>query len=70
MATFKQELEELINKHSVENVSDTPDFVLASFLTACLDAFNGVTVERDRWHGWREGEPGNGGPLTKWAGQG
>lgn len=62
--TFEKELEELINKHSQENVSDTPDFILASFLNACLNAFNGTVVERDRWHGWRDGEPGQGGPLT------
>jgi hypothetical protein len=65
-ATFREELEALINQHCVENVSDTPDYILASFLTACLSAFDGATVERDRWHGWRDGQPGQGGPLKKW----
>jgi hypothetical protein len=66
MATFRQALEALINDHSMENVSDTPDYILASYLAKCLEAFDGATVERDRWHGWRDGTPGNGGPLRKW----
>lgn len=67
MSTFREDLEALINKHSRENVSDTPDYVLASFLNACLTAFDGSVVERDRWHGWRDGnQPGRGGPLLKW----
>jgi hypothetical protein len=52
----------------MESTSDTPDFILASFLAKCLEAFDGCVVERDRWHGWREGEPGQGGPLLKWYG--
>jgi hypothetical protein len=68
MTTFRKELEELINRHSKEGISDTPDFILASLLTGVLDVFDSVTVERDRWHGWREGQPGHGGPLLKWQG--
>lgn len=49
--TFAQELERVINAHSVESVSNTPDFILASFLNACLDAFNGCVVRRDSWYG-------------------
>lgn len=66
--TFREELENLLNRESMEQTSDTPDFILASFLTACLQAWDGATVERDRWHGWRDGEPGQGGPLLKWHG--
>ena len=40
MATteFRQELESLINRHSMENASNTPDWILADYLAACLDA--------------------------------
>ena len=47
------ELEELLNRHSVENSSNTPDFVLASFLMQTLKTWELHTVERDRWWGNR-----------------
>ncbi len=47
---FRSELESLLNKYSKENESDTPDFVLAGFLSGCLAAFNGSTVLRDQWN--------------------
>lgn len=49
--TFQRELENLINRYSVENGSDTPDFILAAYMGACLDAFNAATRERDRYYG-------------------
>jgi len=35
----------------MEQVSNTPDFILASFLCACLSAFDGSVIARDKWHG-------------------
>ncbi len=55
---FKKELEELLNKYSKENESDTPDFILAGFITACLTAFNGSTLLRDTFHGFNQKEKG------------
>lgn len=49
---FRKELEQLINRHSVENNSNTPDFVLAGYLTDCLRAFNFAVNYRDRWYGY------------------
>ncbi len=40
MGMFRKELEVLINRHSKENGSDTPDFILAEFLDGCLSAFD------------------------------
>ena len=40
MQEFKKELTSLINRHSLENGSDSPDFILADYLTGCLHAFN------------------------------
>lgn len=47
--TFEQELQSLINRHSVENQSDTPDFILASYLTGCLQMYNNAVMKRDKW---------------------
>jgi hypothetical protein len=41
---FEKELCELINKYSKENLSNTPDYILASYLIRCLDAFNYTMV--------------------------
>lgn len=40
MASFKNELEDLLNRHSKENESNTPDFILADYLIGCLENFN------------------------------
>lgn len=47
---FEKKLEDLINEYSEENVSDTPDFILAKYLRACLNAFNNGVNERRDWH--------------------
>lgn len=48
---FKQELETLINRFSLENGSDTPDFILASYLWDCLNAFNHAVSWREDVNG-------------------
>ena len=48
---FKRELTDLINRHSLENNSNTPDFLLSDYLIGCLEVFNKVVVERERWYG-------------------
>jgi hypothetical protein len=50
LAGFRGELQALINSHSMENGSDTPDFILAEFLTDCLAAFDKTVKERTRWY--------------------
>lgn len=51
MSEFKKELEILINKHSIENESDTPDFILANYIAMCLDAYNATIKSRELWYG-------------------
>lgn len=46
MEEFRKELETLINRHSLENGSDTPDFILAQYLTDCLEAFDRASRAR------------------------
>lgn len=49
--SFTDELESLINKHSRENESNTPDFILAKYIESCLVAFETASIARDRWYG-------------------
>jgi len=51
MSNFQRELSALINKHSMENDSDTPDYLLAEFLIGCLNSYNRVINARDNWYG-------------------
>lgn len=48
---FEKDLEGLINKHSIENGSNTPDFLLARFLMQCLDSWNASIAAREKWYG-------------------
>jgi hypothetical protein len=51
MDTFERELTSLINSYSEENESNTPDFILASYMNNCLKAFNEATNMREKWYG-------------------
>ena len=51
MSDFKTELEGLINRYSMENGSDTPDFMLAHYLQGCLDLFDETVASREQWYG-------------------
>lgn len=59
--TFHEALEELINGYSMENDSNTPDFILASYLHDCLGAFNSAMMHRDKWYGKEQPELPKGG---------
>lgn len=50
---FTGELQALCNRYSLENVSDTPDFILAGYINGCLRAFNEATWRRDDFHGFK-----------------
>jgi hypothetical protein len=43
------ELRNLVNRLSVENESDTPDFVLAEYILGCLTAYKKAVRARDHW---------------------
>lgn len=47
--TLTDALAKLLNEWSAENESNTPDYILAQYLQACLIAFNCATQERERW---------------------
>jgi len=50
MDEFRGQLENLINAHSLENGSNTPDFILAEYLTDCLRAFDKASKRRTEWY--------------------
>lgn len=47
---FRDRLEDLINQQSMENGSDTPDFILADYLCDCLVAFDKAASAREKWY--------------------
>lgn len=51
---FQEELKELINRHSKEKDSNTPDFILARYLCDCLQVFGNATLARSNWYGNRD----------------
>ena len=53
MSDLIKELEALINKNSIENESDTPDFLLASYLSECLKTWAKIVKARDDWYGFK-----------------
>jgi len=48
---FHGELSSLLNRYSKENGSNTPDFLLANYLTSCLHNFNSIVNAREEWYG-------------------
>jgi len=53
--TFRQDLKALINRHSVENGSDTPDSILADYLLGCLLVWDKAVRAREKWYGRKVG---------------
>lgn len=48
---FQKELEQLINKHSIDNECQTPDFILAESVCGYLCVFRDGVKRRETWHG-------------------
>jgi hypothetical protein len=53
---FVQDLMALLNRYSMEQASETPDFMLAEYLMRCLETWNATTAHREQWYG-RVGRP-------------
>lgn len=50
---FEKELTCLINNHSLELLSDTPDYILSRYLVGCLKTFSETTKQRDKWYNFK-----------------
>lgn len=48
---FRKDLEIIINQNSMENGSNTPDYILADYLYECLENFNKTSNKRDSFVG-------------------
>lgn len=57
MNDLRSEIQTTLNRHSAENGSNTPDFMLADYLLACLEAFDRTVRARESWYG-RTDAPG------------
>lgn len=50
-SNFRDELEHMLNRYSLESGSDTPDFILADYLLGCLENFDRTLQRREQWYG-------------------
>lgn len=48
---IERALSSLLNSYCAENVSGTPDFILAKFMIECLKSYNEAVVRRSAWRG-------------------
>ena len=64
-AGFRKDVERIINRYSQENGNDTPDFILAEYLTDCLATFDKAVKRRAQWYGRHDspGQPSSNNPL-------
>jgi hypothetical protein len=51
-------IQEIINKNSLENGSNTPDFIIANFMVDSIDLLNKAIRRRDEWQNTKP-------PITK-----
>ena len=54
---FEKELQSLLNRNCKENDSNTPDFILAKYMSNCLASFNTATQQRETWYGRDNSRP-------------
>lgn len=45
-----REIASVCNRYSVENRSNTPDFLLAEFMLGCLNVYENTVNARADWH--------------------
>lgn len=51
MISFEEDLRQVINRHSAESPSGTPDYILAKYLVEQLKNFNEAVTTRAEWRG-------------------
>lgn len=49
--SLSRKFAEAINSESVENYSNTPDYILGDYLVSCLESFNNTIMARNSWYG-------------------
>ena len=53
---FREQVRKAVNWSSMENGSDTPDWIIANFLVAVLDAADTMVRAREQWYGRKVSE--------------
>lgn len=48
---FIKDLENLINRHGLDNKLGTPDFIIAEAIVTHIETLNALTEQRERWFG-------------------
>jgi hypothetical protein len=51
MSDLREDVRQVLNRHSAENASNTPDFILADFLLGCLVYYELAIQARSKWYG-------------------
>ena len=51
MKDFEKELAELLNKHSMENICDMPDFIMSGMIVNFINAIGAPFKKTLDWHG-------------------
>lgn len=51
---FEEEIRSSINRLSLENRCDVPDFIIAAYLVNCFNAFVAATCQNGEWHSDRD----------------
>ena len=46
---FVRDIAAVCNRYSIENNSNTPDFMLAAFMTGCLNVYENTVNDRKNW---------------------
>lgn len=49
--SFEEDIRAVINSHNQENLSNTPDFILACYLVECMNSFDMAVSRREEWYG-------------------
>lgn len=49
MSDFEKELTDLLNRYSIDQKTDTPDFVLARYLNDCINSLSTMIDKRENW---------------------
>ena len=51
LESFRKDLEQLLNKYSMENFWDMPDFLMAEMITCFIENTGHVMKNNLNWHG-------------------
>lgn len=64
MNEFQRELAALLNRHSIDNRCETPDFILADHIDRYLYGLANTMRQRERWFGGSD-EPAESAPRPE-----